>query len=88
MSIKSKVRKHIPITTPADFAAEIESIVANSKGQISYYEAIVDVLERNDEIEPETIAALVQRNQKLKSKVYDDAEVLNLVEKVSKLPID
>ena len=87
MSNKSKVRKHITITTPADFAAEIESIVSSSRGQVTYYEAIVDLLERNDEIEPETVAALIQRNQKLKAKIYEDAETLNLVEKISKLPI-
>jgi hypothetical protein len=85
---KQKAKKHIQITTPSDFAAQIEEIVANSKGQLSYYDAVTDILERDEEIEPETVATLIMRNQRLKSLIHDDAEKLNLVEKISKLPLD
>jgi hypothetical protein len=47
---------------------------------------VQDFLLSNEEIEPETIASLIQRNQKLKALLYENAEELNLVEKVSKLP--
>jgi len=73
----------------ATFAKMITDDVANSGNRITYLDAVEDFLARNDEVEPETIASLIQRNQKLKALIYDDAEMLNLVEKTSaKLPID
>jgi hypothetical protein len=60
-----------------------------SKGRITHLDAIEDFLERNEEVEPETIASLIQRNQKLKAVLYEEAEVLNLVKgKTAQLPID
>ena len=63
--------------------------VRNSKNDITHLDAIEDFLERNEEVEPETIASLIQRNQKLKAILYEEAEQLNLVkERNAKLPID
>ena len=66
----------------------INETVAESNGTINHLEAVQEFLEQNDEIEPETIASLIQRNQKLKAILYQDAETLNLVEKESRLPVD
>ena len=63
-------------------------MVNESKGQINHLEAVQEFLASNEEIEPETIASLIQRNQKLKALLYENAETLNLVEKQSRLPID
>ncbi len=73
----------------ATFAKMIQEEVMRSKGRITHLDAIEDFLERNEEVEPETIASLIQRNQKLKAVLYEEAEVLNLVKgKTAQLPID
>lgn len=73
----------------ATFAEMIREEVAKAKGRITYLDAVQDFLERNEDVEPETIASLIQRNQKLKALIYEDAEGLNLVkEKISKLPVE
>ena len=51
-------------------------------------EAVQEFLETNEEVEPETLASLIQRNQKLKALLYENAEELNLVVKESRLPVD
>jgi hypothetical protein len=66
----------------------INETVADSNGQINHLEAVQEFLDQNEEIEPETIASLIQRNQKLKAILYQNAEKFNLVEKKSRLPID
>ena len=79
----------IKMLNSATFAKMITDEVASSGNRITYLDAVEDFLARNDEVEPETIASLIQRNQKLKALIYEDAETLNLVEKTSaKLPID
>lgn len=79
----------LKLLNSATFAKMITDEVAHSAGRITYLDAVEDFLAKNDEVEPETIASLIQRNQKLKALIYDDAEMLNLVEKTSaKLPID
>ena len=42
-----------------------------------------------NEIEPETIASLVQRSQSLKARIAEEAQELNLIEKDThkKLPV-
>ena len=59
-----------------------------SNGHITHLEAVQEFLETNEEVEPETLASLIQRNQKLKAILYEDAEELNLVVKESRLPVD
>ena len=51
-------------------------------------EAVQEFLETNEEVEPETLASLIQRNQKLKAILYEDAEQLNLVVKERRLPVN
>ena len=78
----------LKMLSSAAFAEMIRDEVSRSGGRISYLDAVQDFLERNEEVEPETIASLIQRNQKLKALIYEDAELLNLVkEKISKLPV-
>lgn len=78
----------IPVLSSSQFAKTIQEIVDESKGTITHLEAVQDFLEMNEEVEPETIASLIQRNQKLKAILYEDAEKVNLVkEKESRLPV-
>jgi hypothetical protein len=78
----------LKILSSTTFAAEIEAMVKASGGSINYLDAVTEFLERNEEVEPETIASLIQRNQRLKAMIYEDAEKLRLVEKVCRLPVD
>jgi len=76
------------LLSSANFAELIREEVSKAGGKITYLDAVQDFLERNEDVEPETIASLIQRNQKLKALIYEDAESLNLVkEKISKLPV-
>lgn len=78
----------LPVLSSSQFAKTIQEIVDESKGTITHLEAVQDFLEMNEEVEPETIASLIQRNQKLKAILYEDAEKVNLVkEKESRLPV-
>ena len=70
------------------FAKAIQELVDESNGHITHLEAVQEFLETNEEVEPETLASLIQRNQKLKAILYEDAEELNLVVKESRLPVD
>lgn len=76
----------LEVLSSAAFAEVINNMVKESKGHLNHLEAVQEFLLSNEEIEPETIASLIQRNQKLKALLYENAEELNLVEKVSKLP--
>lgn len=78
----------LSLLSSAAFAKLIEDVVIESNGDITHLEAVEDFIASNDEIEPETIASLIQRNQKLKAILYENAEKLNLVQKESRLPID
>ena len=72
----------LKVISSSEFAKLINETVATSNGTINHLEAVQEFLEQNEEIEPETIASLIQRNQKLKALLYENAETLNLVEKV------
>lgn len=76
----------LEVLSSAAFAEVINDMVKESNGHLNHLEAVQEFLTSNEEIEPETIASLIQRNQKLKALLYENAEELNLVEKVSKLP--
>ena len=78
----------LKVISSSEFAKLINETVATSNGTINHLEAVQEFLEQNEEIEPETIASLIQRNQKLKALLYENAETLNLVEKVDSLPVD
>ena len=78
----------LPVLSSSQFAKTIQEIVDESKGTITHLEAVQDFLEMNEDVEPETIASLIPRNQKLKAILYEDAEKVNLVkEKESRLPV-
>ena len=78
----------LKVVSSAEFAKLINETVEESNGTINHLEAVQEFLEQNEEIEPETIASLIQRNQKLKALLYENAEQLHLVEKKSRLPVD
>jgi ribulose 1,5-bisphosphate synthetase/thiazole synthase len=84
----SKKQVELKVLSSAEFARAIEEAVVDAKGKITHLDAVQDFLERNEEVEPETLASLIQRNQKLKAILYENAEGLNLVQKQSRLPLD
>ena len=62
--------------------ANIESIV--QKTRMTYIDAVLHYCEEN-KLEPETAGQLV--GGKLKQKIQEEAEGLNLIQKTSRLPI-
>lgn len=66
------------------FIEEIESICKNSK--VEYIDAIVMWCEKNN-IEVETAAAWIKKDNSLKSKVQAEAEDLNILKRGARLPI-
>ena len=84
----SSKQVELKVLSSAQFAKAIQEIVDEAKGQITHLDAVQEFLETNEEVEPETLASLIQRNQKLKAILYEDAEELNLVQKQSRLPVD
>jgi len=67
-----------------NFKDEIEKIYNN--GAVSYLDAIMHFTEKHN-IEPEAIASIISRNNVLKSRLQQEAEDLNIIEKTSRLPI-
>jgi len=53
---------------------------------VSFIDALVYYSEIHN-IEIEVLGSIVRRSQTMKAKVYEDAETLNLIEKVQRLPI-
>ena len=68
----------LKVLSSAEFAKAIQEIVDDAKGQITHLDAVQEFLETNEDVEPETLASLIQRNQKLKAILYENAEQLNL----------
>jgi len=66
------------------FIEEIESICKNRK--VEYIDAIVMWCEKNN-IEVETAAAWIKKDNSLKSKVQAEAEDLNILKRGARLPI-
>ena len=71
---------------PSRFAQEIESLVHNTSGNMSYIDAIIHFCEQNN-IDVESVPKLISKP--LKEKIKCDAEELNFMKKTSraKLPI-
>lgn len=65
---------------------DIEKIRSRSKAHIEYIDAIIHYCEKNN-LEIETVAKIIKKNPVLKSKLQDEAEELNIIEKTSKLPL-
>ena len=69
----------------ARFLIEIESIRGNSN-EVSYLDAVVHYCEKKN-IEIESIGDFIRKNALLRSKIQEDAESLNYLEKSAQLPI-
>ena len=71
---------------PSRFAQEIESLVHNSTGEMSYIDAIIHFCEQNN-IDVESVPKLISKP--LKEKIKCDALELNFMKKTSraKLPL-
>lgn len=88
MGVCMSKQVELKVLSSAQFAKAIEEIVQEANGQITHLDAVQEFLANNEDVEPETLASLIQRNQKLKAILYEDAEQLNLVVKESRLPVD
>ena len=88
MGVCMSKQVELKVLSSAQFAKAIQEIVEEANGQITHLEAVQEFLANNEDVEPETLASLIQRNQKLKAILYEDAEQLNLVVKESRLPVD
>ena len=88
MGICMSKQVELKVLSSAEFAKAVQELVDDAKGQITHLDAVQEFLENNEDVEPETLASLIQRNQKLKAILYEDAEQLNLVVKESRLPVD
>jgi len=64
---------------------EIEALVKDKR--VSYIDAVVLYCDIN-QIEIETAASIIKSSVKMKAKIQDDAEELNLLPRSRKLPID
>lgn len=67
-----------------NFVREIESICKNDK--VDYVDAVIHFCEKND-IEIESIASLISGNALLLSRIREEAEELNYLEKTRRLPL-
>ena len=71
-------------------AMKADQILSEIQGfvneEVSYIDALVYYAETNN-LEIDLIGEIIRRSPVLKSKVIDDAERLNMVERSSKLPI-
>ena len=76
--------EELKIKTPVEFAEEIEELVWQY--DIDYIDAVMLYCEQNN-LEVETVASLVKGNANLKSRMQSDAENLNFLPKVARLPV-
>ena len=77
----------IKVNTVVDvklFLKDIEVLVSEKK--MEYIDAVVYYCEKNN-MEIETAAQLIKQNQRIKSKIRNEAEDLHYLPKTSKLPI-
>ena len=88
MGVCMSKQVELKVLSSAQFAKAIQEIVEEANGQITHLDAVQEFLANNEDVEPETLASLIQRNQKLKAILYENAEELNLVVKESRLPVD
>ena len=62
---------------------EIQSMIESG---VTYIDAIVDYAERN-EIEIEILGEIIRRSPVLKARIHVEAEELNMVDRVARLPV-
>lgn len=72
------------VRQPTDFFLEIEKIVTDFN--VNYLDAILMYVEKNN-LEVESVAAIVKKHPTIKSRLQEDCEGLNLLEKQARLPI-
>ena len=72
----------IKMNNSIKFMENIEDLVQRTR--MSYIDAVIHYCEEN-KLEPETAGQMV--GGKLKQRIQDEAEQLNLIQKTSKLPI-
>lgn len=75
----------IKLKTPTEFAAEIEELVW--KHDIEYMDAVVFYCEKHS-LEIEVAATLIKLNANIKGKIQEEAEDLNFLPKIARLPIE
>ena len=76
--------QELRIKSPTEFALQIEEMVW--KHDISYMEAIVMYCTTSN-VEIETVATLIKLNANMKSKLQTEAENLNYLPKIARLPV-
>jgi hypothetical protein len=77
--------EEIVFKSASDFMAEIEAVVRLKK--VTHLEAVLLYCEEKG-IEIETAASIIKSSVKMKARIQDDAEELNMLPKSRKLPID
>ena len=81
---QGQIMKIVNIKSSSDFVREIEKLVITKN--IEFFDAVLHYCEMNN-IEVETAASLVKQNAALKAKIQIEAENLNLMKRVARLPI-
>lgn len=69
----------------AEFLREIELIRGDSK-EVSFLDAVVHYCEQKN-LDIDEVGNFIKKNVLLKSKIQEDAESLNYIEKSSQLPL-
>ena len=72
------------VRQPSEFFLEIENIV--TEFNVNYLDAILMYVEKNN-LEVESVAAIVKKHPLIKSRLQEDCETLKLLEKQARLPI-
>ena len=64
MGVCMSKQVELKVLSSAQFAKAIQEIVEEANGQITHLDAVQEFLANNEDVEPETLASLIQRNQK------------------------
>lgn len=64
----------------------VEEIADQIKLGVPYIDAVVDYALKN-ELEIEVVGEIIRKSPLLKAKIYKEAEDLNMVEKLARLPV-
>ncbi len=83
-STKDDMVSELKVTTPEIFMRDITSLMSSHK--LTGIDAICHWCEKNN-VEIESIPSLLKGNSKLKSILQEEGEMLNMLPKVSRLPV-
>ncbi len=81
----SKTMKIVNLDSFRDVSKKIEKMA--EEGNVGYIEAAVDYCERNG-LEVEFVGELINQNPALKTKIEYEAETLNFIKRIDRLPLD